>query len=126
MKKTIAIAAGTSTLAGLAYAIDPDLFVRYLSDTAANKIAQFGFLFTLAAWIHSGRVKKEIKENFSIFSAAAEIHAKSLTDAINNVASALTQDLKIQSHRLAQVESKVDDLHSRIETLEKPNKGALQ
>lgn len=81
--------------------IDPKSIVDIFSDTAQSQIAQAGFFFTLAAWLHSGRVKNEIKSNFS-----------ALTLAINEVAEAFKADLKRHGDRL-------DKLDERMESLEK-------
>lgn len=86
---------GFGSILGILYGLDPEAFMRHLSDTAANQVAQYGSFFTLAAWIHAGQVKREIRSQFEI-----------VTIAINNVADVLRQDL--------------DKLNSRVEALEKP------
>lgn len=80
--------------------VDYSQVSQLFSDASQNQIAQAGFFFTLAAWIHSGRVKKEISSNFA-----------ALTLAINQVAEAFREDLKKHGDRL-------DNLASRVETLE--------
>lgn len=79
---------------------NPEPLVAFLSESAQSQIAQAGFFFTIAAWLHSGRVKKEIKSNFD-----------SLTNAINKVADAFREDLKRHGDRL-------DNLDSRVQILE--------
>lgn len=81
--------------------LDPTGLVGVMSQAAQSQIAQAGFFFTLAAWIHSGRVKKEIKLNFT-----------TLTEAINNIAKTLREDLEKHGKRL-------DSLEGRVQTLEK-------
>jgi len=100
-------AIGSAGAAGATYitASDPAAAMEVLLSVVNNELAQAGFFFALAAWIHSGRVKKEISKNFA-----------SITDAINNVASALRQDLQKHGERL-------DNISDRVETLEKANKG---
>lgn len=94
------VTAGVGTGLGILLGIEPESIVNFLSQAANSQIAQFGFFFTLAAWMHSGRVKKEIKLNFI-----------ALTDAINNVALTLRRDLDLQKEIL--------ENHSlRIHTLE--------
>lgn len=106
-KKVAGVAA--STVAGFGVGLgfflnlDPSDVMHLLSEAAANQIAQAGFFFTLAAWLHSGRVKKEIKLNFI-----------ALTDAINNVAVTLREDLNkhtkvLEDHglRIKNIEDKV-------------------
>ena len=99
--KTISVASLGLVLAGfIGVDVDPNKVSKIFSETAQNQIAQAGFFFTLAAYIHSGRVKKEIKSNF-----------EALTTAINQVAEAFREDLKKHSERL-------DNLASRVEVLE--------
>lgn len=95
---------GGAGIVALLMSMNPVMLTEYLNEAAASKVAQFGFLFTLAAWLHSGRVKKEIKTQFEI-----------ITDAINNVAMALRQDLAAQTKRL-------DSLEDRLENIEHPNR----
>lgn len=83
------------------FAINPEAIQNFLGEAASNQITQAGFFFSMAAWIHSGRVKKEIKSNFV-----------GLTEAINNVADSLREDLKNHSNKL-------DNLDSRVKNLEK-------
>lgn len=79
---------------------ETETLLNFLSEASRNQITQAGFFFTMAAWLHSGRVKKEIKENF-----------KGLTDSIDNVAKAFKEDLKAHSERL-------DNLSRRVHSLE--------
>jgi hypothetical protein len=98
-KKTLGKAAvGGSTL-GVLYGLDPTSFMHILSETANSQIAQAGFFFTLATWIHANKVRAEIKANFLI-----------LTEAINNVAEALRSEMEIHSKRLDNLQEEVDDL----------------
>lgn len=80
--------------------VDSTKVMSMFSETANSQIAQAGFFFTIAAWLHAGRVKKEIKENFA-----------TLTTAINHVAEAFKEDLKRHGERL-------DNLSYRVKTLE--------
>ena len=87
-----------------AIGIDPETIQTFLGEAAANEVTRAGLFFTLAAWIHAGRMKKEISSNFS-----------SLTNAINNVAESLREDLKNHSDKL-------DNLNSRVTILENNRK----
>lgn len=82
-----------------------DQIINVANDVFSSQMTQAGFFFTMAAWLHSGRVKKEIKDNFS-----------SLTNAINNVAESFREDLKKHSERL-------DNLSVRVGSLEEKYKG---
>lgn len=81
--------AGIGAIVGMLFGVDPEVITKFLSTTAQSQIAQAGFFFTMAAWLHSGRVKKSIGENFQI-----------LTTAIDNVAKTLSEDLKKQAELL--------------------------
>lgn len=98
---------------GLAYGMDisPQFVVDHLSMAAQSQITQAGFFFTLAAWLHAGRVKSEIKLNFS-----------SLTDALNNLGDALRNELKNHADQLAAHAKMLDTLGKTVEELAvKPN-----
>ncbi len=71
----------------------PGLDSEFLSKLVESDLARQVFLFTLAAWIHSGRVKKEIKTQF-----------QSLTDAISHAESTFT--------------TKIDGLDTRVKIVE--------
>lgn len=86
----------------------------FFSQASQSQIAQAGFFFTLAAWIHSGRVKKEISKNFGALTAAINNVATTSTAAINNVATTLSDELKSQAKILA-------NHGQRLETLESKN-----
>ncbi len=85
---------------GAEYGVDHEAIKSFLGEAASNQITQAGFFFTMAAWLHSGRVKKEIKSNF-----------ENLTEALNNVAASLRDDLKNHSGRL-------DNLSMRVQNVE--------
>lgn len=104
-KKATGIAVGLGSGVGLLWGLNPEMIQNFLSETAQSQIAQAGFFFTLAAWIHAGRVKKEIAKHFS-----------SLTIAINNVALTLRQDLDAQKKVL-------EDHGGRIQNLEIKKQG---
>lgn len=101
--KTTIIVGLLAGAAGLLTGMGPDhaeSFIKLFSEAAQSQFAQAGFMFTAAAWVHSGRVKKEIRSNF-----------ESLTTAISSVADAFRVDLKHHSERL-------DNLANRVESLE--------
>lgn len=77
--------------------------IKSLSDASQSQIAQAGFFFTLAAIIHSGRMKKEIRSNF-----------EALAVSIDKVAAAFRDDLKSHGERL-------DNLAVRVASLESNN-----
>ena len=111
-KKALGVGAGVGVGTGIGAGIyvllggsDLSQILNLASSAASSQIAQAGFFFTVAAWIHSGRVKREISKNFS-----------SITDAINNVATALREDLQKHGERL-------DKLDKRVENLEKVKQG---
>lgn len=109
----IVLISGSSLALGasaLGLDVNSENISTFLGNMAGNEIAQTGFLFTVAAWLHSGRVKKEIKDNFS-----------SLTTAINNVAESFKQDLKAHSDTLKVHSEAINELRQAINTMK--NKG---
>jgi len=76
-----------------------------------SQMAQFGLFFTMASFIHSGRVKKEIRSNF-----------EGLTHAIEKVSAALREDLKQHGDRLDNLYGRVDRLERAQVQENKPNK----
>ena len=106
-KRLVKGSAWLGGITGLLYGIDPNGVSNLLTEAANSKMAQYGFLFTLAAWIHSGRVKKEIASSFIVVS-----------EAINNVAEALKKDLRLQAERLEHLENISISLTTRVEQLE--------
>ena len=95
---------GGAAATGFGLEVDSELIKTVFGEAANSQIAQAGFFFTVAAWLHSGRVKREIKDNFQL-----------LTLAINNVAESFREDLKKHGERL-------DNLSSRVESLETKTK----
>lgn len=103
-KKHIGFGLGTGSIVAL-YFNDSELFMKYLNMAMQHQVSQYLLAFSIAAWIHSGRVKKEFH---------------SLTMAINNLGSALRLDLSTLGNRIGDVERQVQGISSRVETLEKP------
>lgn len=107
-KQKVALGAGIGGVAGagaglgLVLGFEPASISSFLSEAASNEIAKAGFFFVVAAWIHSNRVRNEIAKNF-----------QSLTDAINNAANALRNDLEAQSRILANHSVRLDNLEKQ-------------
>jgi hypothetical protein len=78
-----------------------------LGEALGSQVAQFCLAFTIAAYIHSGRVKNEIKTQISF-----------LVSALDNLGDALKQDLKSQHDRIENVETGVNKLTNRVAALE--------
>lgn len=75
---------------------DIELIGTLLGHAVQSQVAQFSFSFGLAAWIHSGRVKKEIAAQLS-----------GIKDAVKDLSAALRQDLEKQSERIGKLEDRV-------------------
>ncbi len=80
--------------------MDIETVKNLFGDALSSQVASFTFAFTLAAFIHSGRVKKEIAAQMS-----------GITDAIKELGAALRADLK-------EVRDDVDTLSGRVSKLE--------
>lgn len=89
--------------------LDASHILKFFSETAQNEIVKAGFFFMIAAWLHSSRVKKEIRENFI-----------SLTEAINNVAKTLRDDLNAQARILANHGQRLETLEVKLSEKPKP------
>ncbi len=74
----------------------------FLNAAMASQVTQFGVAFSIAAFIHAGRVKKEIASQ-----------AGQITGSIDNLASALRQDLANQSERIGKVENRVAKIEDK-------------
>ena len=77
-----------------------ELIKQIAGEALANQVLQFGLAFTIAAFIHSGRVKREIRYQM-----------ESLTKAITDLGLALRKDLDDHS-------DKIDNLSTRVNALE--------
>lgn len=113
--KTAGWTAALSGAAGFLYSMDPNVLVQHMSIIAQSQIAQTGFFFTVAAWLHAGRVKKEIKDSFT-----------GLTESLNSLSAALRQELKIHSDKLADHANKLDNLGRSVAELQSDIKKPLQ
>lgn len=99
------IIAGVTTVIGFVVGVQPETaeaILKFFSESAQNQIAQAGFFFMAASWIHSGRVKKEIRANF-----------EALTMAIDKVADAFRADIRIHAARIDSLSDRVEDLESK-------------
>lgn len=82
-------------------------FEGLASQTNINTV----FSVVLAAIVHSGIVRKEIK-----------VQVANITDSINKVTEALKLELSSQSSRLGNIESDVLKISSRVEAIEQKEK----
>jgi hypothetical protein len=107
----VAIFGGVVSTIGYQLSSKPELLQKFIGEAANNQIIQTGFFFTVAAWLHSGQVKNEIRINF-----------QSLTEAINNVATSLREDLKKHSDELVKLSVRVQTVENNLNTLKEPSK----
>lgn len=91
--------------------LDINAISDFLSSALSHQVTQFTIAFTIAAWIHSGRVRKEIASQMS-----------RATDAINNLSTALRSDLNNHAQRISAVEGTQNLLTNRVDALEKRKK----
>jgi hypothetical protein len=85
--------------AGSTLALSPEtaeFVTKYLSDAGQNQFTRDLIIFSLAAAIHSGRMKKEIRTNF-----------ETLVVAIDKVSTTLREDLKKHRDKLDGLEVQV-------------------
>lgn len=89
----------------LAILLDPDLLMHFGERVLSHNFTQMTIAFTLAAFIHSAKMKKEINLAFS-----------GLTDAINNVANKVTAEMTNIKTEIHNLTDRVD----KIEGISKP------
>lgn len=89
--------------------LEPENLERILGHALSAQMIRDLAAFGLAALIHSSRVKKEIRAQFS-----------HLTEAINSLSSALRQDLANQSERIGRVEKDHKEIKDRLTKIEQP------
>lgn len=87
--------------------LDLEIIKSFLGEKISAEVAQWGIALIIASFIHSGRVKKEIRSQF-----------EHLTGAIRELGSALRQDLNNHSDRIGAVEKNMSQLSERVESLE--------
>lgn len=87
--------------------MDIDSLITLASPVFQAQVTQFGIAFAAAAWIHSGRVKKEIKASFA-----------GLSLAISELGETLKEDIRNHSDRIAKVEDGVQNISQRVNKLE--------
>lgn len=91
---------------------DLDTIKLFLGDAIGAEVTKFTIGFVVAAWIHSGRVKKEI---------ASQLEGIRL--AMLDLGSALRQDLSNQSERIGKVEVGMSKLGDRVNKLDGGKRG---
>lgn len=92
--------------------IDPNSVIEYFSSSLNHQLTQWTIALFIASWLHSGRVKKEIK-----------FQMESLVKVIDNLGLALREDLKIQSLRIEKVEKSLENMDGRVKHIEKDGHG---
>lgn len=91
--------------------LEPEHLVELFGSAVSHDATKFGLAFSLAAWIHSGRVRKEIKAL-----------GAGIVESVDKVAFALKQDLKVQVERMDRIENGIGQLTTRVTTLETKGK----
>lgn len=85
----------------LDFLLDPEKLSGLFSEAMQHQIFQFTVAFTIAAWIHSGRVKKEIKNQFGSLVTALSGLGEKLENRIEGV----EQDVKEIKQKLRGAEN---------------------
>jgi hypothetical protein len=87
--------------------MEPQTVIEYFSSSLNHQITQWTIALFVASWLHSGRVKKEIKLQMS-----------NLVNVIDGLGLALREDLKIQSQRIEKVEKSLENMDGRVKHIE--------
>jgi len=77
----------------------PEQLLAVLGDATNSQLMKNSFLFALAAIIHSGRVKKEIREQMTL-----------LTDAIRDEARSVRKIVESHANEIAVLKQDVQEL----------------
>lgn len=85
--------------------LDPEMVRDWAQGALSHQFTQMTIAFTVANWLHSGRLKKEIKAAFL-----------SLTDSIDNVASKVTNEM-------SGIQTQIKVLNERVVHLEQTMEG---
>lgn len=75
-----------------------------LGTALGHQVTQFGIAFSIAAWLHAGRVKKEIRSQM-----------ESMIEAVDKVAKVLKEDLAGQASKLSELTTRVTTLETKGE-----------
>ncbi len=86
--------------------MSPESIIAMFGEALNHQVTQFGIAFTMAAWIHSGRVKKEIKAQGVI-----------LVASIDGLALALRTEISQQNDRITEHAKRIDGLSEKLEQL---------
>lgn len=86
-----------------------DALVALISEAVKTDYIKMTAAFTAAAYMHRRWVKKDMKEHFATF-----------TEALNKVARTVADGLANHSQRIDGLESNIQTLTNRVDTLEKP------
>lgn len=84
--------------------VDPELVKSWAMDTLKTDFAKMTMAFTIAAWLHRGWVKKDIKSYFN-----------ALTAAIDNVAEKVGTEVSSVKKDIAKITTRVEALEKRGE-----------
>lgn len=74
----------------------------------SQDVTKWTCAFCIAAWVHSGQVKREMKKQFGF-----------VVDSIDNLSVALRNDMNAQANRISSVENGVNKIIDRVDRLEK-------
>lgn len=93
-KKKIAAWFSFGAIGTALVAVNPEGVLDFLNEALKHQVVSFTVAFSLAAWIHSGRVKKEIKNQFESLVTAITGLGEKLENRIENV----EEDIKKIKH----------------------------
>lgn len=107
-KKMVGKWLGGGSLVAALYSVDPVSFAGYINKAFEHQVFVFMAAFAVTAFFHSGRIKSEIRSQFS-----------SLVNAIERLGEKLENRIERVEVGLKEVHEKVDQTNSRVLTLEK-------
>lgn len=87
--------------------MDLDQIQSFLTDAIQHEVVKWSVAFSIAAFVHSRQIRKEIR-----------FQVGNITDSIKDVARTLKEDLDKQGKRLDNVETGIKHINSRVVKLE--------
>ena len=82
--------------------LDVDAMAKLAEAVGLKEVVHNLLYFAVAAWVHSGRVSKEIQKQMA-----------GLINAINAVRDTLKADITLQNTRIEKMQNKIDELSSK-------------
>lgn len=82
--------------------MDVNSIIDLVSSAMSHDVTKWTIAFCIAAWVHSGQVKRELRKQFTV-----------IATSMDNLGIAIRKDMSDQARR-------IENLTGRVDQLEKP------